>query len=88
MSRVPLPEPCKVGEHEPAIVCRGSRGRNAKIANICGRCGREIERQTEKGGPGDPWLTEEQHAEEMRMIREEDNREEYERPEDRCPPRE
>jgi hypothetical protein len=86
--RIPLPEPCTVGQHEPAIVHR-SGGRDARLVNRCGKCGREIERETEKGGPRDPWMTQEQHDEAIRELRAEDaDRDEYETGADRCPPRE
>lgn len=82
--RIPLPDPCRVGQHEPAILCRGGR---QKVANRCGRCGREIERQTEKGGPSDPWMTQEQHEAEMRELAADEAITESTGGE-RCPPRE
>lgn len=84
---ITLPEPCAVGSHEPCIVSRCG-GFSVDLVNRCGKCGREIQRATFAGGPGDPWVTEEQHAEEMRELRENDERDEYEDPADRCPPRE
>ena len=84
---VGLPAECPIGQHTPAIVHR-SGGHSALVVNVCGKCGREIQRQTEAGGPDDPWLTEEQHAAEMRELAADDRGDDYERPEDRCPPRE
>lgn len=91
--RIPLPDACPVGQHEPAILHR-SGGASAKVVNRCGRCGREIERQTEQGGRNDPWMTQEQHEAEIRELRAEDGEEEnphigyHQMMNDRCPPRE
>lgn len=69
--RIPLPDVCEPGKHEPAIVSRtGWPGApSPKIANVCGKCGREIFRLVENpvsvSDPGDPWLTENQERDEI-----------------------
>src|SRR4051812_34897988 len=50
--RIPLPDPCPAGEHEPAIVHR-TGGKSANTHNRCGKCGRAIVR-----AEGLPWRLE------------------------------
>lgn len=81
-------EPCLVGQHVAAVVHRCG-GKDADYYNVCGKCGREIER-----GDGEPWATAQQIedyiGEQIEENRREWEAEQYEalHPEARCPPRE